>query len=176
MFFDPQPPFPSPRPPRGNVWIYLILHCTHISLSRQNNSMSSMSCICFSILDKDFSSSGGLGRRRSKAIFLNINIADIGVTIFPMAGETALMKIAFRAFFLFSKRRSPKGRRLLRNKIFVVFVIWLKRNMILSSSNLWNRCFVAHDVTLKKWVSFFALPENNRCRQFSPLHPFSAKW
>ena len=59
-----------------------------------------MSCICFSILDEDFSSSGGLGRRRSKAIFLNINIADIGVTIFPMAGEPVVMKIHFALFSL----------------------------------------------------------------------------
>ena len=62
-----------------------------------------MSCICFSILDEDFSSSGGLGRRRSKAIFLNINIADIGVTIFPMAGETVVMKIHLALFSLLEK-------------------------------------------------------------------------
>ena len=66
-----------------------------------------MSCICFSILDKDFSSSGGLGRRRSKAIFLNINIADIGVTIFPMAGEPVVMKIHFALFFS-SRKRDPQ--------------------------------------------------------------------
>ena len=40
-------------------------------------------------------SSGGLGRRRSKAIFLNINIADIGVTIFPMAGLCHLITFDF---------------------------------------------------------------------------------
>ena len=62
-----------------------------------------MSCVCFSILDKDFSSSGGLGRRRSKAIFLNINIADIGVTIFPMAGKPVVMKIHFALFYLLEK-------------------------------------------------------------------------
>ena len=118
-----------------------------------------MSCICFSILDKDFSSSGGLGRRRSKAIFLNINIADIGVTIFPMAGEPVVMKIHFALFSLLEKEIPKRQKAAEKKKIFVVFVIWLKRNMILSSSNLWNRCFVAHDVTLKKWVSFFALPE-----------------